>query len=164
MKKHQMFGLIFTLIFLFVGCGAMFQGSNQTVNIQSAPSGAKLTGSPAIGEYTTPTSVTLSRKNSYDFHFTKEGYKDATAHIQASASFGYILLDVLFTGLVGVVVDAATGSWNKLSPEIIVATLEKQEISALGPDKIEIQLSAVGPDLRIVSDGPPVEVSITQSK
>ena len=164
MKNLLLTGMLCTAILLISGCGAMFQGSNQTVNIQSAPSGAKFTGSPGIGEYTTPASVKLSRKNSYDLNFTKEGYKPATAHIHAAASFGYILLDVLFTGLVGVVVDAATGSWNKLSPETIIVTLEKEDISAIGPDKIEVQLSAVGSDVQIVSDGPPVEVSITESK
>jgi hypothetical protein len=142
----------------------MFQGSNQTIEIQSTPSGAKFTGSPGIGEYTTPASVKLSRKYSYDLTFTKEGYKTATSHIHASAGFGYIFLDVFFTGLVGVIVDAATGSWNSLSPSTVIVTLEKEDISTLGPDKIEVQLSAVGTDLKIISDGPPVEVSITKSK
>jgi len=164
MKNLLLTGLLCALIMLLSGCGAMFQGSNQTVDIQSTPSGAKFTGSPGIGEYTTPASVKLSRKNSYDVTFTKEGYKSATAHIGATANFGYILLDVLFTGLVGVVVDAATGSWNSLSPETIIATLEKEDISLIGPDKIEIQLSAVGSDMQIISDGPPVEVTVTQSK
>lgn len=164
MRNLLFTGVLCAAVLLLTGCGAMFQGSNQTVDIQSAPSGAKITGSPGIGEYTTPASVKLSRKNSYDLNFTKEGYKPATARIQASASFGYILLDVLFTGLVGVVVDAATGSWNSLSPETISVTLEKEEMGAIGPDKIEIQLSAVGNDVLITSDGPPVEVTITQSK
>ena len=164
MRKLLLAGLLGVALMLLWGCGAMFQGSNQTVDIQSAPSGAKITGSPGIGEYTTPASVKLSRKSSYDLTFTKEGYKSAAGHIHASASFGYILLDVLFTGLVGVVVDAATGSWNTLSPAMLSVTLEKEEMGAIGPDKIEIRLSAVGPDVLITSDGPPVEIEITESK
>jgi len=164
MRKAVLTGLICVAMPLLLGCGAMFQGSNQTVEFQSAPSGATVSGSPGIGEYTTPASVKLSRKNSYDLTFTKEGYKAATAHIHATASFGYILLDVLFTGLVGVVVDAATGSWNNLSPQTLSVVLEKEEMGAIGPDKIEIQLTAIGSDIQIASDGPPIKVEITESK
>lgn len=163
-RKVLLTGLMCAALLFLPGCGAMFQGSNQTIGIQSAPSGAKVTGSPGIGEYTTPASVTLSRKHSYDLTFTKDGYRPATAHIHATAKFGYILLDVLFTGLVGVIIDAATGSWNGLSPETVIVTLDKEEMGAIGPDIIEVQLSAVGSDLMVVSDGPPVQVMITKSK
>ena len=164
MRRVLLVSLLFIPLFFLFGCGAMFQGSSQTVGIQSTPSGAKVTGSPGIGEYTTPASVTLSRKNSYDLTFTKDGYKPATAHIHATAKFGYILLDVLFTGLVGVVVDAATGSWNGLTPETVIVSLEKEDMGAIGPDKIEVQLSAIGSDIQIVSDGSPIEIRITKSK
>ena len=156
--------MLCSALLLFLACGAMFQGTSQVINIQSTPSGAKVTATPGIGEYSTPTSVKLSRKNSYDLHFSKDGYRPAIAHIHASASFGYILLDVLFTGLTGVIIDAATGSWNKLSPEIVMVTLEKEDTSMIGPDKIEVQLSAIGSDISIISDGPPVKVTITPSE
>ena len=164
MRKVLLTGLMCTALLFLPGCGAMFQGSNQTVEIQSVPPGAMVTGSPGIGEYTTPASVTLARKNSYDLTFTKDGYRPATAHIHATAKFGYILLDVLFTGLVGVVVDAATGSWNGLTPETVIVTLDKEDMGAIGPDKIEVQLSAIGSELIVASDGPPVQVTITESK
>lgn len=162
--KKSMVALLCVSLLLMTGCGAMFQGSSQTVDIQSAPSGAKVTGQPGIGEYTTPTAVKLSRKYSYDLTFTKKGYQSATAHIHASASFGYIFLDVFFTGLIGVIVDAATGSWNSLSPAMVSVALEQEESGALGPDKIEIQLTTIGDDLLINSGDSPVEVKIERSK
>jgi len=143
----------------------MFQGSNQTIDIQSSPSGAKVTATPGIGEYTTPTSVTLARKSSYTVTFSKDGYRPATAQIRASAKFGYIFLDVFFTGLVGVVVDAATGSWNGLKPEMVTATLDKENMGVVGPVKIDVTMSSNGSDLNIESDnGAPVHVKIEKTR
>ncbi|MEW5796660.1 MAG: hypothetical protein AB1772_09925 [Candidatus Zixiibacteriota bacterium] len=158
--------VIFAIVITFMlsGCGAMFQGSTQTIDIQSSPGGAKLKGSPEIGDYTTPTSVQLSRKHSYTFTFSKEGYKPATAHVRASAKFGYIFLDVFFTGLVGVVVDAATGGWNGLKPENVFATLEKEDMGIIGPDNIGIQMSSIDDGIKIATDGEPVQVHIEVSK
>jgi hypothetical protein len=146
------------------GCGVMFQGSNQTVGIHSSPSGATVKGTPGIGEYTTPCSVSLSRKNSYDLTFTKEGYKPVSAYINASVKFGYVLLDVLLTGLVGVIVDAATGGWNGLKPDFISVTLEKEDRNAIGPENIEVEICSVGSNLLIYSDDSPVYVNIEESK
>ena len=164
MRSALTFVVGICMVLMVTGCGAMFQGSTQTIDIQSSPNGAKLTGSPEIGDYTTPTSVQLSRKNSYTFTFSKQGYKPATAHVRASAKFGYIFLDVFFTGLVGVVVDAATGSWNGLKPETVFATLEKEDMGAVGPDHIEIQMSSIEDGIKIDSDGEPVQVHIEASK
>lgn len=165
MRSALMFAIAICMALVMIGCGAMFQGSTQTIDIQSSPNGAKVKGSPEIGDYTTPTSVRLSRKHSYTFTFSKEGYKPATAHVRASAKFGYIFLDVFFTGLVGVVVDAATGSWNGLKPETVFATLEKEKMGVIGPNQIEIQMSLINDGFKIVSDGgEPVQVHIEVSK
>ena len=155
---------LLALAMVWSGCGAMFQGSSQTIYIQSTPSGAKVTGSPSIGEYTTPTSVELPRKNSYTLTFTKEGYKSGSAYVRASAKFGYILLDVLFTGLVGVVVDAATGGWNGFTPETVIVTLEKEDLGVAGPAQIDVRLSVANSKIQIESDADPVQVVIERSE
>jgi hypothetical protein len=36
---------------------------------------------------------------------------------------GILVLDILFTGLIGVIVDAVTGAWYKLSPETATVSL-----------------------------------------
>lgn len=48
---------------------------------------------------------------------------------------------MLFTGLIGVVVDAATGSWNKLRPESATVSLTKVDASVEGPDTILVSVS-----------------------
>jgi hypothetical protein len=122
------------------GCGAMLNGAKQTVHVNSNPSPLKVTASPEIGIYTTPTAISLERKNSYVLRFEKEGYEPATFTIQRNLKFGIVLLDVLFTGLVGVVVDAASGAWYKLSPNEVTVSLIK--VGAIdGPDKIDMSIN-----------------------
>ncbi len=104
---------------------SVFSGSRQSIQVQSSPAATKVTTTPETGEYTTPTTLNLERKNSYTLHFEKEGYSPATFQIQNHTRGGIVVLDVLLTGLVGVVVDAATGPWNGLSPE--AATVRSNE-------------------------------------
>lgn len=119
------------------GCGALFNGSRQTIQVQSSPDGTRVTTSPETGEYTTPTTLNLERKHSYTLRFEREGYSPATFQIQNHTRGGIVILDVLFTGLIGVVVDAATGAWNALSPE--AATVSLTKIAAVpGPDVITV--------------------------
>jgi hypothetical protein len=140
--RRLVMGIALICGFSFIGCGAMFNGSNKVIEVQGSPAGAKITANPDVGEYTLPTGLTLSRKHSYVLTFSKEGYKDAKVKIGQSAQFGIILLDVLFTGLIGVVVDAATGDWNNLSPDQVSVTLEKVTVGVEGPDVIRVHLDA----------------------
>ncbi len=75
----------------------------------------------------------------------------------SSQTTGIIILDVLFTGLIGVVVDAATGSWNGLSPESATVALSKINASVDGPEQIVVGLRQSGKG--IVIDAP-ADVSV----
>ena len=128
------------LVVPLAGCGLIFNGSRQPIQVQSSPADTKVTTTPPTGEYTTPTTLNLERKNSYTLRFEKDGYSPATFEIQSRTSGGIVVLDVLFTGLVGVVVDAATGAWNKLSPE--AATVSLTKLAAIpGPDTITVGIT-----------------------
>src|SRR5687768_3104358 len=98
------------------GCGTIFNGTRQTIVATSAPDQASIAVEPGGGKFTTPSSLSLERKNDYNLTFTKEGYSPATFQIQHKMNAGILVLDIL-AGLVGVIVDAATGGWNDLSPE-----------------------------------------------
>jgi len=145
------------LITSLAGCGLIFSGSRQAIQVQSSPAAAKLTTTPVTGDYTTPTTLNLERKNSYTLKFENEGYSPATFEIQNHTRGGIVVLDVLLTGLIGVVVDAATGGWNALSPE--AATVSLTKIAAVpGPDTI-----TVGIRVGSVGDGDRVEVESSVS-
>ncbi|HUS11683.1 MAG TPA: hypothetical protein VMZ30_14550 [Pyrinomonadaceae bacterium] len=147
-----------------VGCGAIFNGTRQTIQATSSPAGAVIKADPGGLEFTTPASISLERKNEYRLTFSKEGYTPGTFQVQKSLNAGILLLDVLFTGLVGVVVDAATGAWYKLSPETATVTLEKRSASVDGPDRIEIGIVRDSKGVHIHSSGVSVEVRVQEKK
>jgi hypothetical protein len=143
------------------GCGLIFGGSRQVVRATSSPDGALVKTSPDTAETRTPAALNLERKNSYVLTFTKEGYAPAKAELQRETRVGIIVADVLLTGLVGVIIDAATGSWYKLSPEVVTVAMEKTA-AVPGPDRIEVTVRASGTkhDRLDVTATEPVTVSV----
>jgi hypothetical protein len=139
---HRPILLAITGVWAFgiMGCATVFNGSRQNISITSAPDAAKVTTSPATGDHTTPTTLNLERKNDYTLSFSKDGYSPATAQISHHVRGGIVVLDVILGGLIGVVVDAATGAWNKLSPETASVSLTKTA-AIDGPDRIDVGLS-----------------------
>ena len=118
-------------------CGLMFGGNHQSIQVQSSPEAAKVTTTPPSGDFTTPTTLNLERKNDYSLTFEKAGYSPAHFQITHSMRGGILALDILFTGLLGIIPDAATGAWNKLSPEAATVTLSKIGMVD-GPDRIQV--------------------------
>lgn len=124
------------------GCGLIFGGSNQTIPMASSPEGATVEFHESGRTLTTPTSVKLKRKDSYVLTFSREGFESRQVELERSLRGGMLALDILFTGLVGVVVDAATGGWYELSPERLDVTLTRLEAAADGPEEIRVRLYA----------------------
>jgi len=116
-------------------------------------------------DYTTPTALDLERKNEYVLTFSKEGYEQARIRISKHLSGEFLILDVLFTGLVGVVVDGTTGSWYNLKPESVTVSLNKVSAGP-GPDKIKIAIEGSGQqnELEIKSSVPGVNIQVTPVK
>jgi len=159
-------GLVAAIALLAIsGCAAIFHGSRQMIPVQSSPAGATVTTNPGTGQYTTPTNLNLARKESYVLSFSETGYSTASFNIQNSISGGYVVADVLLTGLVGVIVDGITGAWYNLSPDQAVVTLTKVG-DVPGPASITVRVDAVknGRGLRITSDGPSVNVRVTNRR
>jgi len=145
------------------GCGTILHGPRQLVPVQSTPTGATVSASPAdAGPVTTTGSLDLERKNSYQLTFTSPGYSTATANLHPNIGTGTVIADVLLTGLVGVVVDAATGAWYGLVPENVTVTLNRT--TGMGPETIHVQVgrSRDGEKFEVKSDGPPVQVQVTR--
>ena len=158
----------FVAIMVFVaivttGCGALMQGTSQTIPVQSSPNSVSM--DVAGVSYMTPTSLELQRKNEYILNFSKEGYDSAQIRVTKHLSGGYLIADVLLTGLIGVIVDAATGAWYNLKPEAVTVSLSK--ISNIpGPDEIEIAIEGIGKSnkLDITSSVPDVDIHVTPVK
>ncbi len=133
--------LLAVLLPTLSGCGVIFGGTREVVLATSAPDAARITTSPSAGNFTTPASMSLERKHNYTLTFTKDGYEPATFQINHSIRGGILALDILFTGLLGVVIDAATGGWFKLEPKNAIVALTRADGFTNGPETIEISVS-----------------------
>lgn len=92
--------------------------------------------------------------------FTKDGYSEGRVQITKSLNAGILVLDIL-AGLVGVIVDAATGSWYNLNPSDAQVTLTKIG-DGDGPAEIQVSVTRDGGTLRIKSSTPGVGVGVAR--
>ncbi len=112
-------------VVLFNGCATIFSGSKNDVSFSSDPSGASIyIDGMLMGK--TPLLIELSKKREHHVEFRLEGYEPGPRLITHSVGAGWVILDVLFGGLIGIVVDAVTGSWYSLDDHHVHATLEKK--------------------------------------
>jgi hypothetical protein len=122
MKWKAFFMLAVSLY--FVGCATLFKGTTQEVNFNSNPQKARvIVNGVEMGE--TPVVLKLETKKTYTIQFQADGYKPKTYTITNHVGAGWVILDVL-SGLVGVIIDAATGAWYSLDQNNINAVLEKK--------------------------------------
>ena len=114
MKRTVLAVLVAGMAASTMGCAAIFAGGNQKdVHMDAEPRGAEVYVDGALRGQT-PVVLELDRRKSHTVVFKLDGYQDATCQLNASAGAGWIVLDILLTGLIGVIVDAATGAWNSI--------------------------------------------------
>ena len=117
MFSPKTFALVFVAIgaFQVAGCASIIKGSTAAINVTSPPvTGANctLTSSQGNWQVTTPASVTVERsKEDIQIRCTKEGYQEASAIIPSNFE-GWTVGNLIFGGIIGVGVDAATGAMN----------------------------------------------------
>ena len=127
--KRSEFVLAVALAGLSAGCGAMFGGSRQTVHVDASPPSSVTVVQTGMTQ-NTPTTISLPRKDNYVLTFEKDGYEPKKVEVQRKMRGGILVLDILFTGLLGVVVDAATGGASDANA---VAALGVPTLDGLGP-------------------------------
>ena len=98
-------------------CSTIIEGTDQTVTVITEPPGAVCTltraGAPAAVVNPTPGSVSLDKSaENVAIVCEKDGYLDA-AGVLASTFEGMTVGNVLFGGLIGVGVDAASGAMHE---------------------------------------------------
>jgi PEGA domain-containing protein len=105
------------------GCGTVVNGTTESVVISSEPEGAMITvDNQPRGP--TPNTVELSRKAIHTVQLQKPGYVPYQATINQSSS-NWIWGDVLFGGILGFLVDAASGGMYDLQPTQVSAQLRE---------------------------------------
>jgi hypothetical protein len=128
-KKRS--AVVCVIALLTMNCGSIIHQTTQQVHLSSEPAGAAIT--VACGDINndpklvTPAVVTLHRKPSYcGIKLNKEGYAEKELKFGRQMS-GWYLGNVVFGGIIGLIVDAANGAmWQRTTPTN--ATEEKGEV------------------------------------
>ncbi len=124
MKKVALLSIIFFLSLIFFSCGSIMHGTTQEVGISSNPSNAAVTiNGQNMGN--TPMILDLKRKNSYMVRFELPGYETYETNLTRNTS-GWVWGNIVFGGIIGLVVDASSGGMYKLTPEQISAEMRGQ--------------------------------------
>lgn len=151
--KIKILSSFLALAILFSGCASIIHGRFETVDFTSQPTGAKITiDGKDYG--TTPKSISLNRngrlkgeptgKQSYSVKIELEGYYPYEIKIKRGLD-GWFLGNVIFGGLLGIIIDSATGSMYKLSPDQVIATLGKETAISKNDNNIFIAVT-LNPD------------------
>jgi hypothetical protein len=113
------------------GCAAILGSKQKDFNLNSSPTGADvyLNGNRLGG---TPLKVKLSNQATHTFVFRRQGYQEATCTLNRGTGAGWVILDVL-TGLVPIVIDAATGSWSQTKGDGCLQSLEPGSTASTPP-------------------------------
>jgi hypothetical protein len=118
----------------FVGCASIIHQTTQQVPVKSNPEGAAITVSCGDvhndPKLVTPAVVTVHRKPTHcTISLEKDGYKPAEVALRRDMS-GWYLGNILFGGIIGLVVDAANGAMYNRTPAEVNETLVKAENGA----------------------------------
>ncbi|MBI3292709.1 MAG: hypothetical protein HYZ73_07890 [Elusimicrobia bacterium] len=114
---------------LLSGCASIIHGSRQDVRVTSVPSGAVVRVNLNNQATTTPGVLTLNRKEiGYVLTFEKQGYKPVEVSLRRTVD-GWLFGNILFGGLVGIVIDFASGSAYKLTPDEVSTVLTQMNVS-----------------------------------
>jgi hypothetical protein len=105
------------------GCGTIIHGGMQDIGINSTPTGATIyVNGQTMGR--TPAITKLSRKNTQFVKIELEGYQPFEITLNRGVS-GWVFGNIVFGGLIGLVVDASTGAMYKLTPEQVSGAMQK---------------------------------------
>jgi len=125
---------------LTASCGAIFHGSRVNVSLRSTP---ECTVTVDGMEYETPAIVKLQRGSSHQVTFDKPGYKSKTVLIDKELLVGTLIADIFLAGIIGVVVDFATGAIYTLEPKQINAKLKEAGVSLNLPESEDDEFFAI---------------------
>lgn len=112
---------------LLGGCATVTRGTTSEVQIQSEPSGASVTTS-LNHTCTSPCTIKVNRKEEFTITFRMEGFKEQQVFVKTILSPDGIAGaagNVLIGGVIGLGVDAATGSTLMHTPNPVKVILER---------------------------------------
>ena len=137
---------LFLSIFILPSCASIMLGTTQDIGISSSPSRAKVTIN-GVPKGLTPVSINLKRKKKHMISLELSGYEPYEMVLTKSVS-GWVWGNIIFVGIIGLVVDAASGGLYVLEPKNIRANLIKKSINVsvvLKPEKNWMKIGELTP-------------------
>lgn len=98
---------------LIAGCGSITRGTTEKVAIDTEPTGAAITTSIGKSCFSTPCGVEVPRKTEFTVYANRPGYHTGEAFVGTKVSGGGAATmagNLVFGGIIGVGIDAATGA------------------------------------------------------
>lgn len=121
MKKTFLIAGI-TIALLFCSCASIVSGSKQNINFNSTPSGATVWVDD-VNLGVTPVIAQLERiKKNQKVKIELQGYKPYELILNRKTN-GWIWGNILFGGIIGIIIDASSGAMYRLTPDQIEAQL-----------------------------------------
>jgi len=133
MKKRLRITSSLLALFLLGSCASIIHGPNQSIDFSSQPTGAKIFIDGK--EYgITPKTVDLKRKGrlkgeisskkEYAVKVELEGFYPYEVKLKREMD-GWFLGNIIFGGLIGIIIDASNGAMYKLNPDQVIAQMGK---------------------------------------
>jgi len=134
------------IVAVLPGCATITKGSSQTVTIDTKPPGATCTLTRGGKRFAivNPTPGAISVEKSSDaisLSCTKDGYLESAGTLESSfqaMTFG----NILFGGLIGVAVDAASGAMHEYQPLVTITLIPEEFASAAERDAFFVDMKA----------------------
>jgi hypothetical protein len=121
MKKTFLIAGI-TITLLLSSCASIVSGSKQNINFNSTPSGATVWVDD-VNLGVTPVIAQLERiKINQKVKIELQGYKPYELILNRKTN-GWIWGNILFGGIIGIIIDASSGAMYRLTPDQIEAQL-----------------------------------------
>lgn len=111
---------------LLPACATITRGSSQDFTVESTPPGARVSTSNGFQCDSTPCTFRMPRKNGFRVTVSRDGYASQEVNVTSGVSGGGaagMAGNVIFGGVIGVVVDGTSGALNDLSPNPLVVVL-----------------------------------------
>ncbi len=108
-------------------CATVTRGTTNQIQIRSEPAGAQVTTSLAHN-CTTPCTISVNRREEFAITFSLPGYREQRVEVKtqvAGAGAAGFVGNVIVGGVVGMGVDAVTGSTLEHTPNPVVVTLQR---------------------------------------
>ncbi len=132
--------MLCVLLVFGTGCGRVFLGDTQNVEIKVTPADARIKIPDRIDRDTNPFTIELPRNESHLVEITKPGYETKWIVLQKVKLPSVIIADILLTLGIGLFVDIYWGTWEGLKPSRLDVTLEPESADG-GPVNVPLFLA-----------------------